>query len=81
MSSLMDEFNKEFFDKGRRRPVDLAVAIVVTCIAFYGLVKAMPVKGFSVLDLIANTAAVYWTANWVTALLHDVVLYINKKER
>ena len=81
MNSFMDEFNEEFFYKGRRRPVDLAVSIVVTCIAFYELVKAMPVNGFSVFDLIVGTAVVYYNANMFTALLHDVVLYINKKER
>ena len=79
MSSLMDEFNKEFFDKGRRRPGDVAISIFATCVVFYELVKAMPVNGFSVFDLIVSTAVVYYNANMFTALLHDVALYISKK--
>jgi hypothetical protein len=79
MGSLMDEFNKEFVDKGRRRPGDVAVSVVVTCVVFYELVKLMPVNGFSVFDLIVSTAVVYYNANLFTALLHDVALYIRKR--
>ena len=81
MNSFMDNFNEEFVYKGRRRPVDLAVSTVVTGFIFYELVKLMPVNGFSVFDLIIGTAVVYYNANLFTALIHDLALYINKKER
>ena len=81
MNPLLDSFNEEFFFKGRRRPVDLAVSVVAACIAFYEIAKVMPTKGFTVIDLIAGTAIVYYGVNTFTALMHDAADMIISKKR